>query len=67
MIQVSQHMNQVLSILSFNLNLGDGDFYKYTDFSCGSFNIAEMKRLAIAGDGLNEFINENKAGHDSKW
>lgn len=42
-------------------------FYKYTVFSCGSFNITEMKRLAIAGNGLNEYIIRNKVAYDSKW
>ena len=41
-------------------------FYKYTTFSTGSYNIAEMQRLAIAGDGLNEFISKYKPRYESK-
>lgn len=46
---------------------GRWKFYKYTDSSCGSFNIAEMKRLAVVGDGLNEYIVRNKIAYESKW
>jgi hypothetical protein len=36
-----------------------GAIYVYTNASAGSQNIAEMKRLADAGSGLNAFINLN--------
>lgn len=34
-----------------------GAIYLYTDASAGAQNIAEMKRLADLGNGLNAFIN----------
>lgn len=37
----------------------DGSVYLYTYASAGSSNIEEMKRLAVAGRGLNSFINKN--------
>jgi hypothetical protein len=37
----------------------DGSIYDYNYLSAGELNIEEMKRLAIAGDGLNTFINRN--------
>lgn len=37
----------------------DGAVYIYTDVSAGAQNIAQMKRLAANGDGLNAFINKN--------
>ncbi len=40
--------------------------YKYTYSSAGADNVGEMKRLAEAGDGLNEFIVENKIEYESK-
>lgn len=46
---------------------GRDRFYKYTNSSAGSSNIAEMKRLAHAGDGLNEFIVRYKVDYESKW
>ncbi len=46
---------------------GRNKFYKYTNFSCGSDNIAIMKQLACEGEGLNEFIVENKIEYESKW
>lgn len=36
-----------------------GSVYEYTAASAGVGNIATMKRLAEAGDGLNAFINKN--------
>ena len=42
-------------------------FYKYTAGSAGSAHISQMKRLAELGDGLNEYIVENKIGYASKW
>ena len=35
----------------------DGSVYLYTYGSAGAANIERMKSLAIAGDGLNAFIN----------
>lgn len=37
----------------------DGSVYLYTYTSAGSQNIEHMKRLAVAGDGLNSFINRH--------
>ena len=37
----------------------DGAVYLYTNASAGSHNIEHMKQLAVAGDGLNAFINKN--------
>jgi hypothetical protein len=34
-----------------------GAVYLYTNASAGAQSIAQMKKLAIAGDGLNAFIN----------
>ena len=36
-----------------------GSVYLYTYVSAGSQNIEQMKRLAVAGNGLNAFINKN--------
>ena len=33
--------------------------YKYSNTSAGAENVAEMKRLAEAGDGLTDFIRMN--------
>lgn len=41
--------------------------YKYTYGSAGSHHISEMIRLAQHGDGLNEYVVENKVGYESKW
>ena len=37
----------------------DGSIYEYTDASAGASNVATMKRLAAAGDGLNAFVNKH--------
>jgi len=37
----------------------NGSVYLYTYASAGSSYIEEMKRLAVAGDGLNAFIKKN--------
>jgi len=37
----------------------DGSVYLYTYASAGSNNIEQMKKLAVAGDGLNSFIIKN--------
>ncbi len=36
-----------------------GAIYLYTNASAGALNIAEMKKLAILGSGLNSFIMKN--------
>ena len=41
------------------VQFSDGSMYLYTYASAGSNNIEEMKRLAMAGDGLNAFIDKN--------
>jgi hypothetical protein len=41
---------------SIKVQFGDGFIYLYTSHSAGTANIAEMHRLAIAGHGLNSFI-----------
>lgn len=40
--------------------------YTYTYNSAGSYHIENMKRLAIAGDGLNEYIIEHKVNYTNK-
>jgi hypothetical protein len=39
------------------VKFSDGSVYLYTHASAGSDNIEDMKRLAVAGEGLNAFIN----------
>lgn len=39
------------------VKFSDRSVYLYTYRSAGSANIEHMKRLAIAGEGLNSFIN----------
>ncbi len=41
------------------VQFGDGSIYLYTSASAGAGNIARMKSLALAGQGLNGFINTN--------
>jgi len=41
------------------VQFSDGSVYLYTYASAGSNNIEQMKKLAIAGRGLNSFINRN--------
>jgi hypothetical protein len=41
------------------VQFSDGSVYLYTYASAGSNNIEEMKRLALAGEGLNAFIDKN--------
>ena len=45
----------------------DGKTYKYTYLSAGSFNVEEMKKLALSHDGLNSFINKKRPKYESKW
>jgi hypothetical protein len=42
---------------SITVQFKDGAVYLYTNQSTGAANIAEMQRLAVAGQGLNSFIN----------
>ncbi|MBW5285862.1 hypothetical protein [Burkholderia gladioli] len=42
---------------SIKVQFGDGSIYLYTSQSAGSANLEQMKQLAIAGQGLNSFIN----------
>ena len=44
-------------------------WYLYTYASAGSSNIEEMKKLAVAGRGLNSFIkkNVNKSYASKEW
>jgi hypothetical protein len=42
---------------SITVQFKDGAIYLYTNQSAGPGNIAEMQRLAIAGQGLNSFIS----------
>jgi hypothetical protein len=41
---------------SIMVYFSDGSAYLYTYTSAGAANIEEMKRLAVAGSGLNSFI-----------
>lgn len=41
------------------VEFSDGSVYLYTYSSAGSHNIEQMKKLAVAGNGLNSFINRN--------
>jgi hypothetical protein len=42
--------------------------YKYTYMSAGEANIEHMKKLAVAGLGLNSFINTQvKKRYECKW
>ncbi|MCK5122993.1 MAG: hypothetical protein KAQ87_02500 [Candidatus Pacebacteria bacterium] len=36
----------------------DEAIYTYTYASAGEYNIEEMKKIAISGEGLNSFINK---------
>ncbi len=50
------------------VQFNDGVFYEYTDLSTSAVNIAEMCRLADAGQGLNSFIARTvKKGFSRKW
>ncbi len=55
-------------LVEFKTRAKDGcNTYKYTYFSTGQENIEHMKRLAIAGIGLNSFISTNvKKRYESK-
>lgn len=42
---------------TITVQFNDGMVYRYSYASAGSRNIEQMKNLAIAGAGLNSFIN----------
>jgi hypothetical protein len=42
-----------------SVKFSNGAVYLYTNTSAGPHNIAEMQKLADAGEGLNAFINLN--------
>ena len=45
----------------------NNNWYLYTYASAGSNNIEEMKKLAVAGNGLNSFINKHvRKDYESK-
>ena len=44
---------------SIKVEFSDGALYLYNYHSAGSHNIEKMKGLAIAGEGLNSYINKN--------
>ncbi len=41
------------------VQFGDGSIYRYSYLGAGSSNVEQMKRLAVAGRGLNSFIMRN--------
>jgi len=52
---------------SITVQFSTGSVYLYTYKSAGSANIERMKSLAVAGEGLNSYINRNvKKGYESK-
>lgn len=42
---------------NIKVQFSDGAIYLYTNGSAGSYNIDQMKSLAIRGQGLNSFIS----------
>ena len=42
---------------SISVTFGDGSTYVYTFASAGAWHVEHMKSLAIAGRGLNSYIN----------
>ena len=42
-----------------NLRFTDNSSYRFTNQSAGKENIAEMKKLALAGKGLGTFVEKN--------
>jgi len=52
--------------ITVEFKYGNNRFYKYTYARPGISNVEEMKRLALVGDGLNEFIG-NRRDYESKW
>lgn len=52
---------------SITVRFKDGAAYLYTNQSAGSHKIEQMKKLAMAGHGLNSYINLNvKYGYEKK-
>lgn len=43
---------------SIKVKFQDGAIYLYTSQSAGSVNLEHMKKLAVAGQGLNSFIGK---------
>ncbi len=41
------------------VRFNDGSIYLYTYESAGKFHIENMKQLAVAGQGLNSYINRH--------
>lgn len=53
---------------SITVQFGDGMHYLYTVGSTGAAQIAEMQRLAKAGQGLNSYIGRVvKKAFERKW
>lgn len=50
-------VNYKISEGTITVQFKDGATYLYTTQSAGSWNIAEMQRLAVDGRGLNSFIS----------
>ncbi|RPI95407.1 MAG: hypothetical protein EHM40_03400 [Chloroflexi bacterium] len=48
-----------IGIESIKVQFRDGSVYLYNCQSAGQGNIEQMKRLAVAGEGLNSFIMRN--------
>lgn len=47
------------------VEFNDSSIYKYTNESAGENHVAEMKRLAVLGQGLNSYIMLNcKYGYE---
>lgn len=44
---------------SIRVQFASGSVYEYTNESAGSDHVREMKRLAMAGQGLSSYINRN--------
>lgn len=44
---------------SITVQFGDGSMYLYNYQSSGRENVEQMKKLAVAGEGLNSFIMRN--------
>jgi len=45
---------------------GRWSIYRYTYSSAGRIAIEEMKRLALAGQGLNGYIKDTRPSYESK-
>jgi hypothetical protein len=52
---------------SITVQFSTGEVYLYTYRSAGSAHIEKMKSLAVAGEGLNTYINKYvRKGYESK-